>query len=99
MNLSEFIKQKEEELLNTEKYRAVTLTSAEEVGLYKNCITMGFFSKQGDLNKEVKEVNLPELTEESSITKTNDNGVCVSFCVTLKGKRKPIRKEYYALYV
>lgn len=59
----------------------------------------GFLPKQGELSKEVKEVNLHELTEESSITKTNDNGVSVVFNVVLKGKRKPVKKEFYVQYL
>lgn len=99
MKLSDFIKQKEQELLCSDKYRGVTFTGAEEVGLFKNCVTMGFFSKQGNLEREVKEVSLSDLTEESNISKTNDNGVSVIFGVVPKGKRKPIRKEFYALYI
>ncbi|RNB59391.1 hypothetical protein EDM57_04410 [Brevibacillus gelatini] len=99
MKLSEFIKQKEAELINSEKYRTVTFASAEEVGLFKNCVAMDFFSRPADLNREVKEINLSDLTEESSVTKTNNNGVSVVFGAIPKTKRKPIRKEFYALYV
>lgn len=99
MKLSEFIKQKETELISSEKYRTVTFASAEEVGLFKNCVSMDFFSRPADLNKNVKEVVLSELTEESSVTKTNNNGVSVVFGVIPKTKRKPIRKEFYALYI
>jgi len=99
MKLSEFIKSKEEELIYTDKYRSVELSSAEEVGLFKNCVAKDFFSKQGDLDRDVKEVRLSEIIEDSSIARTNDNGVCVQCSVVLKGKRKPIKKEFYAMYV
>lgn len=97
--LQEVVDRKRNELMESGKYIDVLVSRIEEVGLYKNCVTKDFLSKKGDMEREVVEIDsLSQLDEESSITKTSNNGVQIVFDVKPKGKRKYIKKEFYVLY-
>ncbi len=97
--LKDIIEQKRSELLQSNLYIDVLTSRTEEVGLYKNCVAKNFNSSQGDMEREVEEIeSLSKLDDSPSVAKTNNNGVEIVFNVKPKGKRKYIKKEYYVLY-
>ena len=99
MKLEQFLIDKKEHL--EQEYRKVEVKSYVSVTLNDTTVHEKFTAGNTLLTqngREVKYGEFPVLEDTESVLGIKENGTHVVFEVVLKGKRKPIRKDFYFLW-
>ncbi|GAA4879482.1 hypothetical protein GCM10023310_69560 [Paenibacillus vulneris] len=93
MTLSEFIKQKIDELKETGLYKDIELLSAVDVEMNRNCVREAFITKDSDLNKQCTEV-----TDFGKLSEGYKLGSKVIIDVLKKRKKTYDTIRYHVIY-
>jgi len=89
MKLEQYINQLGQNLLKT--YKSVEYSDNEILKLGPNCETSDYISRSASMEVEVEKIP-PEITHEMDVVKIKFNVIPVR-------KRKPIKKDFYALLI